>query len=1514
MLKIGSAVHTAHGPGTVTDIETVRGRKSYKVAGNGFSVWTDETKVAALGDVDESNSTTLPYDYEPQHPTEMYTQESSMSPDHDIDLEERMSPTNSVTGDSESLDTPGPSRQLFANSGAIEAYDDDPDFDENDPVFYEGTGPIEDLPRRYKEQQTYQKMPTRDLLKLLQQDVDAGDRGEPTAAWDELLNYRADTDPEAAEWLHRYRTSSRIHTASPGSFRHYMQWAQQAGMQPGQAEAADLYASTHGLGQDNAGKLLDHFNNQGQRTSHTIHEAYPGKHRKAPEPEMVLPNEVEVWDAEDWDAAHPDPSFDDPREQARYDEWAKKTLGDRELFDRSLHTYEPIYASRDDDCEYCGKPGHSWHSHPEAVREVEAYDRERHREEFPFGDYHEGEPAEDFEGYEHFASHRPAGLSDKYIDVPVHQAAANDPIAQFRNDPFGTIQRTAYLIESSTGLDPRVAQYMDLVEADPMIREAAWRDVAAKAKRLRQEGRVHVKDMAPDRIYATVDGDHGTYDVMIAKGASLGPYGGGHDISNWRCACEWGKWAFKRQMTFVGRLCSHGLASYYEMNSQHYKGQPRQERLPRAPRRKRAAMPPPEDMTRFQLSEIYRQHGGDPTGKTFSDIATDLGNIIHQKKVDEGSFDPSFLTKKPDYGRSNINDPIHQQWLHDVDARKRVDSNGYLFDPLNEEPRYGQQDENGNWFDPLQRTSAILDDYKTWAKKENGGSIDIPSADAFISQFKEVTPADAKAIYDYAYDNLSERPDRKYDVKGYTFDPADHYDGPTDTDGDNTLLRGQGKPLRLSPDLYQVPDGEGQHFTDVESDDRKTTGPDQITAFVRTAAGKCADCGNPVDDLDAFPGPHGPRCLNCYASDPEVDRMTRNMDADTLTTMWDDSRKKKRRAKVDKNWAKKHNDLDDESSPIVHFSARKMALTYTADENLLKKLRDLSAEPASENFGNMAERNHEVAEIVSELHDRGYAASQFVAMRRTADTDEDGYAVTHGYDWAPGWLQSVQNGLAGSGFKSNETINSDNRKKENTDPLPTVPGGLNSAGPHGAPGKAGDGQRENGPAAPAAPAAGPASGRPSGGAGGAGGGGGGSGWTPNGNKDAIGEGDYKIQKGDTLTSISDRSGVGIDDLMKGNSQITNKDLIFADDNMKIPGKPAGDNPAPAAPAPEPGAAAPMSGAPSAPPAPGPAPADGTSGQPAPDPGVGGGTGFAPTPAPIPGTIQGRRYVAETTGGEDYKKSKGGAAAVPDSASPQTPAAIPTMSPHGIPDPGPTPAQMTTPNFNNQKKLEDDQPKGATQTDAAGGGFDSRSMNNTIMPIVNGVGGMLSPILSPVLNGISDGLAGTAVGIGSTIANGIGSLLHASHEGYEDIPMNPDDDPDPTFAGTGPSLKDWYSTSQDWIDANERDHFQNVDDDPDGDLITYRRQQPKQASYDDNSDIVRQFQANIGNSALGSGAGGGGTYSDDAIAKAAQGFLRTAGRIYSLAEQQELMDEAHPQGARNRPTGDDLIGTHYVQGL
>lgn len=74
----------------------------------------------------------------------------------------------------------------------------------------------------------------------------------------------------------------------------------------------------------------------------------------------------------------------------------------------------------------------------------------------------------------------------------------------------------------------------------------------------------------------------------------------------------------------------------------------------------------------------------------------------------------------------------------------------------------------------------------------------------------------------------------------------------------------------------------------MQRDDQRRTGRR------RMAAGNCADCGMPMEDYTEFPGPDGPRCMRCYEKDPEVQYMTRNMDADTLSRMWGGGPKRKR--------------------------------------------------------------------------------------------------------------------------------------------------------------------------------------------------------------------------------------------------------------------------------------------------------------------------------------------------------------------------------------------------------------------------------------------------------------------------------------------------------------------------------------------------------------------------------------------------------------------------------------------
>jgi LysM repeat protein len=148
----------------------------------------------------------------------------------------------------------------------------------------------------------------------------------------------------------------------------------------------------------------------------------------------------------------------------------------------------------------------------------------------------------------------------------------NDPVQRFRDDPYREIHRQGCV--HSADHDPQAEQYGHLIEADTDLREAAWADVRAKAKRLRTEGSVDVHDIAPDRIYATVKGDHGDYDVMVKKGGEFGGYGNGQSVADFSCSCSWGRWAFKRQFRFVGRMCSHALAAYNEMQSQYLRANP----------------------------------------------------------------------------------------------------------------------------------------------------------------------------------------------------------------------------------------------------------------------------------------------------------------------------------------------------------------------------------------------------------------------------------------------------------------------------------------------------------------------------------------------------------------------------------------------------------------------------------------------------------------------------------------------------------------------------------------------------------------------------------------------------------------------------------------------------------------------------------------------------------------------------------------------------------------------------
>ena len=228
-----------------------------------------------------------------------------------------------------------------------------------------------------------------------------------------------------------------------------------------------------------------------------------------------------------------------------------------------------------------------------------------------------------------------AGLSDKYIQIEADADHYNDPVVRFRDDPIREINRVGYML-SDMHDDDRMDHYAALVDSDSHIREAAWSDVRQKAQRIRREGKMDVHDIDDNKIYATVHGDHGDYDVMIVKGGL-----GGNSITQWTCSCDWGRHAFKRKVLHVGRLCSHGLAGWLEMQS-HELG----EAAKKHPYKKRADVV--DDYTSYN----------DENNDGHVDKAT-VDNFISQPHEDGGiePMTPEDVTKLYNYVEDNKTQP-----------------------------------------------------------------------------------------------------------------------------------------------------------------------------------------------------------------------------------------------------------------------------------------------------------------------------------------------------------------------------------------------------------------------------------------------------------------------------------------------------------------------------------------------------------------------------------------------------------------------------------------------------------------------------------------------------------------------------------------------------------------------------------------------------------------------------------------------------------------------------------------
>lgn len=1060
-----------------------------------------------------------------------------------------------------------------------------------------------------------------------------------------------------------------------------------------------------------------------------------------------------------------------------------------------LEQGHPISHNLDEEggAHYLGGIRH-WLDGPSDAPDVPADYWYKHPEGYPHGP--EGHPAT----HEHpRANDWPvANLSNKYI----HLGALEDPtspVGRWRRDPIQFLYARAYaLADAADG--PGLAEYGRLVEADAMLREGAWTDVRNKALRLRREGAVTVYDVSPNGIYARVEGDHGTYDTMIVKSAGLGG-SSGQSISDWHCDCEWGRWAFKRKLTYVGRLCSHGYAAYLEMESDKHKGNP-------------------------------------------------------------GRF---------------------------------------------------------------QRSAGVVEDFKKYVKDSNEGHVDHGAADNFISLAMEpLSDVDVDTLYSYVDDHHTEKEDRDYKTASDEIDPNWGPPGSNSTDSLYPFTSAGGSvegpadftqhawelgaslksadvlrttPHSLTPDMVFVPGPDDSEFVDVTKDERKTTGPDQIT----------------------------------------------------------------KKSKIDSNWVDHAQVKYDDHEPIARFShVDAMGNGYTpaslwrfADGGVFG---DIPAVPPGDP-GKPIESGPP-GDFLPVEGPRGGTSPVPTGQELARGNSPTGGAGSGNplSDFAP-TAPGLLTGHEGRVIRADEYDPNDTRDKRGILPSVSPPGGSRPSedmqpaspglGPTGGhPG--GTGPPAPGPIAPPAAPAGASPDQPAGvgttpaptgtvnQSAGTSTLGGGGGWTPNADTSAIGPGDYKINQGDTLSGIAERAGMGGDyQSLADSNKIADPNVINAGDTINIPGAP------------------PVGGPEAAPPDVG-GLSDKTGGWhyadsythsdtnpgdlESPDKRKNPPTG-SPAPAAPPaksGLPQGMDPGLDSKNPPANPSGHGSVntnAPVPMSSGSTTaygPSAYDPMAEPGA-------AQTGTPGMGG----------------GGGGGFDPSMISDIVSPIagvaesvmggLGGLGGILGSLTYVADNQLLDklrNLSGQDPPLGNMDSHNDevrGVVEELRDRGYDTDQLvamvrHADDKRDADeggaygrpgggdwadlpFAGSGPDPKLWYGTSEDYVDDNEKDNREDVTS-GEGDATKYTKpgQGPRQKASvrrqgEQGNDIVRQFQAS-GGGALAEESSGG-NYSDAVIAERAQHFLKTAGRHFSLADQRELEAEFHPLGARNLPTEEDLAGTHYL---
>lgn len=298
----------------------------------------------------------------------------------------------------------------------------------------------------------------------------------------------------------------------------------------------------------------------------------------------------------------------------------------------------------------------------------------------------------DFEGYtpedydedlvnvnftENSVPHEERDAGDRYITV-AEKPDFDDMQWRIDNDLESVISEYKDMVPEVEASQYEAIDLQAAMEQEDSIqKEAAWKDVAAKARRLRTSGNVSLVAANPRVITTAVEGDNGKYDCLVVRGNIAD---GSSKVTQWSCTCPWGAWAFKRRHKYVGRLCSHAYASLMELQSLHRN-------------KSRSGDPAWSDNSDVQTATRYPR----PDGRLSTEpgtLDTEL-NHIEKRRVrvrDKVAYAPPFAGSGPDSKDSwstsldeleenppNLVDVTEASYFHESDKVARAIEAGRVF-------------------------------------------------------------------------------------------------------------------------------------------------------------------------------------------------------------------------------------------------------------------------------------------------------------------------------------------------------------------------------------------------------------------------------------------------------------------------------------------------------------------------------------------------------------------------------------------------------------------------------------------------------------------------------------------------------------------------------------------------------------------------------------------------------------------------------------------------------------------